>query len=92
MNTEHKPIIEACLTARVEIIKDPADKDKQKTLEIKVPCLKIETENELQYCVAYADPSVIWRARPCPFSRKLTSTKQEFKLNPLKASKRALGK
>jgi hypothetical protein len=92
MNVEHKPIIEACLTARVEIIKDPADKDKQKTLEIKVPCLKIATKADAQYCIAYADPAVIWRARPCPFSRKMTSVKQEFKLNPLKASKRASGK
>ena len=79
-----EPIVESCLTAAIDIVKNESGKEEA----VRVPCKRIDGE----VCSVYAYPSKKWLTFSCPFSQKEISAEQERKLNPLKASKRAAKK
>jgi len=54
-------------------------------------CNRIEEDG---YCRVYANPIAQWRNKNCNMSTHIEKEvkKDDFKLNPLKASKRSMGK
>jgi hypothetical protein len=95
-----QPIVIQCMTAALEVMPDPKNKDKK--ISIQVPCKRIdgdyktavceEGEAPLLLCTTYETPTIKWRVGACPFAQKAPTKDQERMLNPLKASKRAAGK
>jgi len=56
-------------------------------------CERITIENKDNYCKTYANPAAKWRNGLCNFAThvKPEIKVQKIRINPLKASKRALG-
>jgi hypothetical protein len=82
------PVVDQCLTAGIELVTDPKNKEKQ--IENRVPCKRIANG----VCSSYISPPAKWRAigALCPFAGKMVTEEASKKINPLKASKRAAGK
>ena len=78
---ERTPIVEQCETAGIILVPDKKDKDKR--VEQKVPCRKIDGE----FCSVYLFPSRKW-TRGCPMADRVALEATEKMINPLKASKR----
>lgn len=54
-------------------------------------CDRTETVDDLIYCRSYPDPAAKWRYGTCNFATHIKGELKEApKMNPLKASKRAL--
>jgi hypothetical protein len=79
---ERLPVVDQCQTANIEYRPDP--KDKEKKIEHKIPCKKIDGK----FCSVYLYPFRKWSARPCPMAERTVTAEKERMLNPLKASKR----
>jgi hypothetical protein len=84
---DRTPIVTECLTAKLEVTKDP--NNKEKLITTKVPCVRIEDVSGTQLCTTYLYPGKKWKTHACPFAQVALTTEQEHKINPLKASKRA---
>ena len=83
-NPEQTPIVDECLTARLQIEK--IDNNKNKVTQL--PCDRVFEEDGKKYCVAYLWPAKKW-IRGCPLAQRELTEEQQHKLNPLKASKRS---
>ena len=56
-------------------------------------CAQIKEYDSGQYCLTYGNPAAKWSLGRCNFATHLKEAKKdEKKINPLKASKRAAGK
>lgn len=57
-------------------------------------CDRIVEAAETKYCTAYTDPASKWKLGICNFAthQKPETLAVKIKVNPLKASKRAMGK
>ena len=85
MLEEHKDVIRKCLINEKEVIIEK----KPQTIT-KGPCSKVVDSK----CKAYIDPSSKWRnEKDCPLASHIIYKEDEvnFKLNPIKASKKNRG-
>ncbi|ADK85478.1 conserved hypothetical protein [Desulfarculus baarsii DSM 2075] len=59
-------------------------------IEACLGCERLVTAGDMQYCSSYPDPAAKWRYGVCNFATHVKGTsKEEAKINPLKASRRA---
>jgi hypothetical protein len=56
-------------------------------------CGKVESFSAGEYCTSYANPAVKWEFGRCNFATHMKAEKSDSrKVNPLKASKRSMGR
>jgi hypothetical protein len=56
-------------------------------------CERIQSFDTGDYCTSYANPAVKWESGRCNFATNVKVEKAgEIKINPLKASKRSMGR
>ena len=79
---DRTPIVEQCLTAGITIV--PDENDKEKKIEKKIPCKRIDGN----LCSVYLHPDKKWISRACPMADRAVVEEISKMINPLKASKR----